>query len=175
MIIRENDNIVDQLEASMMQFPDELIEGPLVHRFTEGMYIREIFMPAGSVWTSKIHKTEHPYVVSYGKVAVSIDAKEWHHITAPYTGITKPGTRRVLYILEDCIWTTFHRIDGMKSEFNHLSDEEIDKIVEDIEDKILEPHINQITGTDVGKEYRKILNNNKTKELWRSQSQDQQP
>ena len=167
MIIRENDQIVDNLEAVMMQFPEELIDGPLVHKFTDGMYIREIFMPAGSLWTSKIHKTEHPYVVSYGKAAVSIDAQEWYEITAPYTGITKPGTRRVLYILEDCIWTTFHRIDGMKSEYNDLSSEEIDKIVEEIEDKILEPHINQITGSDVGKEYKEILKN-KNQELWLS-------
>jgi len=166
MIIRENDEIVDNIEAAMMQFPDELIDGPLVHKFTDGMYIREIFMPAGSLWTSKIHKTEHPYVVSYGKAAVSIDAQEWYEITAPYTGITNPGTRRVLFILEDCIWTTFHRIDGMKSEFNNLSEEEINKIVEEIEDKILEPHINQITGTDVGKEYKEILNNIKNLELW---------
>ena len=171
MIVRENDNIVDNLEASMMQFHDELIDAPLVHKFTEGMYIREIFMPAGSLWTSKIHKTEHPYVVSYGKVAVSIDADEWYEITAPYTGITTPGTRRVLFILEDCIWTTFHRIDGMKSEYNDLSKEEIEKIVESIEDRILEPHINQITGTDVGKEYKQILKN-KNQELWLSQLQD---
>jgi hypothetical protein len=171
VIVRENDNIVDNLEASMMQFPDELIDAPLVHKFTEGMYIREIFMPAGSLWTSKIHKTEHPYVVSYGKVAVSIDADEWYEITAPYTGITTPGTRRVLFILEDCIWTTFHRIDGMKSEYNDLSKEEIEKIVESIEDRILEPHINQITGTDVGKEYKQILKN-KNQELWLSQLQD---
>jgi hypothetical protein len=158
MIIRENDEIVDNIEAAMMQFPDELIDGPLVHKFTDGMYIREIFMPAGSLWTSKIHKTEHPY-------AVSIDAQEWYEITAPYTGITNPGTRRVLFIIEDCIWTTFHRIDGMKSEFNNLSEEGINKIVEEIEDKILEPHINQITGTDVGKEYKEILNNIKNLEL----------
>ena len=125
-------------------------------------------MPAGSLWTSKIHKTEHPYVVSYGKAAVSIDAEEWYEINAPYTGITKPGTRRVLYILEDCIWTTFHKIEGMKSEFNDLNEDEIEKIVEQIEDKILEPHINQITGSDIGKEYKKILEN-KNNELWHSQ------
>jgi transcriptional regulator NrdR family protein len=53
----------------------------------------------------------------------------------------------------------------MKSEYNDLSEEEIEKIVESIEDKILEPHINQITGTDVGKEYREILNNIKNLEL----------
>jgi hypothetical protein len=160
MIIRENDNIIDELEATIIQNLD-VIDAPLVHKFTNGMYIREIFMPAGSLWTSKIHKTEHPYVVSYGKAAVSIDNQEWYEITAPYTGITQPGTRRILYILEDCIWTTFHRVDGMKSEFNELSKDEVEKIVEQIEDKILEPHINYITGTDINKDYKELLNNNK--------------
>jgi hypothetical protein len=160
MIIRENDNIIDELEATIIQNLD-VIDAPLVHKFTDGMYIREIFMPAGSLWTSKIHKTEHPYVVSYGKAAVSIDNQEWYEITAPYTGITQPGTRRILYILEDCIWTTFHRVDGMKSEFNELSKDEVDKIVEQIEDKILEPHINYITGTDINRDYKELLNNNK--------------
>ena len=165
MIIRENDQIVDNLEAIIMQLPNELIDGPLVHKFTEGMYIREIFMPAGSLITSKVHKTEHPYIVSYGKVAVSIDGNEWIEITAPYTNITKPGTRRVLYIIEDCIWTTFHKIDGMKSEYNDLSENEIEKIVESIEDKILEPHINYLTGTDIKQEYLKVLEETKKIEL----------
>lgn len=164
MIIRENDNIIDELESVMIQSQD-IIDAPLQHKFTDGMYIREIFMPAGSLWTSKIHKTEHPYVVSYGKVAVSIDNNDWYEITAPYTGITKPGTRRVLYILEDCIWTTFHRVDGMKSQYNDLPKEEVEKIVEQIENRILEPHINQITGTDINKEYKELLNNNKNLEL----------
>ena len=165
MILRENDNIIDELEAFIIQESDSLIDAPLIHRFTDGMYIREIYMPAGSLWTSKIHKTEHPYVVSLGKVAVSIDAKEWENIEAPYTGITNIGTRRVLYILEDCIWTTFHRIEGMKSEYNYLSKEEIEKIVERIEDKILEPHINYITGTNINKDYKELLNNNKNLQL----------
>jgi hypothetical protein len=164
VIVRENDNRIDELEAVVIQEVDSLIDAPLVHKFTDGMYIREIFMPAGSLWTSKIHKTEHPYVVSYGKVAVSIDADEWYEITAPYTGITTPGTRRVLFILEDCIWTTFHRVDGMKSGYNDLSKEEIEEIVKNIEDKILEPHINYITGTDINKEYKEILNNIKNLE-----------
>jgi hypothetical protein len=171
MIIRENDDRLDELEVAMLE-NCEPVHCLTTHRFTDGMYIREIFMPAGSLITSKIHKTEHPYIVSYGKVAVSIDSEDWNEITAPYTGITKPGTRRVLYILEDCIWTTFHRVEGMKSEFNDLSEEEIGKIVEEIEDKILEPHVNQITGSDIGEEYKKILEN-KNKELWHSQQLEQ--
>ena len=164
MIVRENDNILDELEVAMLKNGSP-IYCPTTHKFTDGMYIREIFMPAGSLITSKIHKTEHPYVVSYGKTAVSIDGKDWHEITAPYTGITYPGTRRVLYILEDCIWTTFHRIEGMKSEYNDLNDEEKEKIVNKIENDILEPHLNYLTGTDIKQEYLKELEKTKNLEL----------
>jgi hypothetical protein len=159
-IKRENDAAIDLLESYMIK-EDDIIECPLVHRFTDGMYIRQIFMPKGSLVTSKIHNTEHPFTVSLGAAAVSIDGEAWDHIVAPYTGITQPGTRRVLYILEDCIWTTYHPIPDMKSEYNNLEDEAIEEIVKGIEDRILEPHINMITGTDINKDYKEILNNNK--------------
>lgn len=164
MILRENDNILDELEVSMLE-NCEPVHCLTTHKFTDGMYIREIFMPAGSLITSKIHKTEHPYVISYGKTAVSIDGNEWNEITAPYTGITIPGTRRVLYVIEDCIWTTFHKIDGMTSEYNKLSDEKKEEIVKKIEEKILEPHINYLTGTDIKDEYIKKLEETKKIEL----------
>jgi hypothetical protein len=164
MIIRENDDRLDELEVAMLE-NCEPVHCLTTHRFTDGMYIREIFMPAGSLITSKIHKTEHPYIVSYGKVAVSIDGDDWDEITAPYTGITKPGTRRVLYIIEDCIWTTFHRVDDMKSEYNDLNDDEKENIVKEIEEKILEPHINYLTGTDIKTEYLKALEETKKIEL----------
>ena len=164
MIIRENDDRLDELEVAMLE-NCEPVHCLTTHMFTDGMYIREIFMPAGSLITSKVHKTEHPYIVSYGKVAVSIDSNDWIEITAPYTNITKPGTRRVLYILEDCIWTTFHRIDGMKSEYNELNDDEKENIVKEIEKKILEPHINYLTRTDIKQEYLKVLEETKKIEL----------
>ena len=164
MIIRENDDRLDELEVAMLE-NCEPVHCLTTHRFTDGMYIREIFMPAGSLITSKIHKTEHPYIVSYGKVAVSIDSEDWNEITAPYTGITKPGTRRVLYIIEDCIWTTFHRIDDMKSEYNELGDEGKESIVKEIEEKLLEPHVNYLTGTDIKTEYLKALEETKKIEL----------
>ena len=164
MIIRENDDRLDELEVAMLE-NCEPVHCLTTHMFTDGMYIREIFMPAGSLITSKVHKTEHPYIVSYGKVAVSIDGDDWDEITAPYTGITKSGTRRILYILEDCIWTTFHRVDDMKSEYNDLNDDEKENIVKGIEEKILEPHINYLTGTDIKTEYLKALEETKKIEL----------
>lgn len=98
----------DALEAEMAQHKQ--VRLPLRHLFTPGLYIREAFLPAGTCCTSKIHKTEHPFVISMGRVTVwsGIPGEEPQEFGAPYTGITKPGTRRVIHAHEDTIWSTFH-------------------------------------------------------------------
>ncbi len=97
---------VDEIEAAIASC--EQIDCPVRHIFTPGLYTREITMPAGVTLTSKIHKTEHPYVVSKGMVKVWTEEEGTVLIEAPFTGITKPGTRRVLTTLTETIWTTFH-------------------------------------------------------------------
>ena len=80
---------------------------PLKHIFVDGAYVREIFMPAGTLLTSKIHKKRHPYFVLKGKCSVLTD-EGVQKIEAPFYGITEPGTKRVLYINEDTTWVTVH-------------------------------------------------------------------
>lgn len=98
---------IDALESAMID-KLELVDPPVTHRFVPGMYCREIFMKAGTLIVSKIHLTEHIYVVTKGRVSVYIPDVGVQEISAPYTGITKPGTRRVLCIHEDTTWLTFH-------------------------------------------------------------------
>lgn len=135
---------LDQVEAMMMELPK--VDCPLEHRFTPGLYSRTIFMPAGSLATSRIHKTEHQYIVSAGTVMVKINEDEWETISAPYIGTTKPGTRRLLFILEDCLWTTFHPV-GIVPEDE--SEYEVLKAVDKVEDMIIEKHINEILGGEL--------------------------
>ena len=101
----------DGVEAALAK--EVQLNLPVTHRFTPGLYIREIFMPASvppieTVVTSRIHLTEHPFTVSKGKLKVWQEETGWVYIEAPYTGITKAGTRRLLIIAEDTIWTTYH-------------------------------------------------------------------
>lgn len=105
---------LNRLEEKLTEYPP--ICCPVKHCFTPGMYSREIFMPASvapivTIITSQIHKTEHQYIVSQGKLDVWMEGKGWVRIVAPFHGITKPGARRALRIIEDTIWTTFHPTD----------------------------------------------------------------
>jgi hypothetical protein len=98
---------IDLLEQALLAEGD-LIDLPLAHIFTPGLYTRAIHMPAGSLVVSKIHKTEHPFAVMTGRVSVFIPGGEPEEIIAPHVGVTLPGTRRVLYCHTDVIWVTFH-------------------------------------------------------------------
>jgi len=97
---------VDLLQYLVGQMPQ--IDFPLRHRFTPGLYTREIIMPAGAIIISRIHKTTHPFVISAGCVEVWTEKTGFVRLRAPHSGITTPGTRRILVIHEDTIWTTFH-------------------------------------------------------------------
>jgi hypothetical protein len=83
---------------------------PLVHSHGDGCYIRQIFMPKGTLITSKIHKVTHPYFVMTGRASVATE-NGVETIQAPYQGMTRAGTKRALYIHEDMIWITVHVTD----------------------------------------------------------------
>lgn len=129
LIDRVEERIVE-LGGARQAVGETLPEFPVRHLFTPGLYCREITMPAGSVLTSRIHKTEHPFIVSKGHCWVFTE-NGWVEIRAPHFGITKAGTRRVLAIMSETVWTTCHVTD--------LTDPaEIDReILEDYENPLL--------------------------------------
>ncbi len=99
---------IRELESAMADPSQVQAECPVTHQFTPGLYIREIFIPAGTLLTSGIHRTEHPFVVSVGIIDVISENEGKVQYVAPHFGITKPNTHRVLYAHTDVVWTTFH-------------------------------------------------------------------
>lgn len=102
--------VLDAFQLIMQEEPQ--VECPLVHTFTKGLYSRQINMPKDSYIISKVHKTQHQFVVSQGVVDVyNVVDGTCERLIAPYSGVTEPGTRRLLYTCEDTIWTTYHPTD----------------------------------------------------------------
>lgn len=110
MEFKDIDEALDFIEMRIIEDYD-IMDFPLEHTFTPGLYGRKIFMPAGCLLTSKVHKTEHQFVISKGAVMVLDGSGKWELYEAGHSGITKANTRRLLYILQDCVWTTFHSTD----------------------------------------------------------------
>ena len=88
---------------------------PIKSTFVGGCYIREIFMPANQIITTKIHKKDHPFFVLSGKIKIISEAGK-QEITGPYHGITKAGTKRLINVIEDCIFITVHATDKLTVE-----------------------------------------------------------
>lgn len=81
---------------------------PLTHAFAEGCYVREIFIPAGSMLVGKIHKHAHPNFLMQGKVIVVTEQGGRAYLEAPLSMISHAGTKRAIYALTDTIWITVH-------------------------------------------------------------------
>lgn len=122
---------IDTVEELMLTNTSSLVDFTLKHTFINNMYIREISMPSGSFATSRIHNTEHPFSILKGKVLVFTPDGGTEEFSAGHSGITKKGTRRALFIEEDCIWATYHVLsnDEELCRQNNVEDEELIKKV----------------------------------------------
>ncbi len=84
---------------------------PVQHHFAPGAYGREMTLPAGLVVVGKIHKHAHINVISKGRVQVFTEQEGRLELAAPCTFVSSPGTKRVVHVLEETVWTTVHVTD----------------------------------------------------------------
>ena len=80
---------------------------PTKHTFAGGCYVREIYNPANLLLVTKIHKVDHPYFLMSGKMSI-LTEDGIIEIEAPHHGVTKAGTKRVIYTHEPCTFVTVH-------------------------------------------------------------------
>jgi len=81
---------------------------PLKHSFADGIYVREIFIPAGTILTGKIHKHSHPNFLLKGIVDVVTEGAGLERIEGPRSIISEAGTKRALHAITDLVWVTVH-------------------------------------------------------------------
>jgi len=134
--IQNNREIIQDAAAIMLDKIEagEMVEQecPVTHRFTEGLYLREILMPKGTRIIGKIHATEHFNVVLTGSCTV-ITAEGREEIIAPHTFISKAGVQKVVIVHEDCRWQTLHVTDK-----TDLKEIEKDVIAEDYDHLLID-------------------------------------
>lgn len=106
---------VMHMEAVLRSLPTEMTDNweedfPVTHRYADGVYAREMFLPAGGIIVGKIHRFGHLNILTKGKCIVLTEFGV-ERLEAPCTFISKPGTKRVVGIIEDTVWTTLHGIE----------------------------------------------------------------
>lgn len=115
------------------------VECPVTHNFAPEIYVREIFMPAGTVVIGHKHLTEHFNVILKGKCRVMI-GDELKELTAPCTFVSGAGSQKIVNVLEDCIWQTIHSNSDNETDVDTLESRYVTKdatITESQKEKLL--------------------------------------
>ncbi len=96
---------IEALEDHLVEMPQ--VEIPVVHRFAEGLYAREIVIPADTLMTGKVHKHEHVSIMVSGDMTVLAE-DGMKRITGYHVFVSPPGTKRVGYAHAETVWLTVH-------------------------------------------------------------------
>lgn len=97
---------LNDLETDLLQ--KDQVEIPVEHRFSGGIYAREITIPKGALLTGRIHKFDHFDIMLSGDVTVSTDNGEVKRLTGLNIMEGKAGKKRAGYTHEETHWITFH-------------------------------------------------------------------
>lgn len=113
---------------------------PVKHTFSDKMYIREIFIPAGRELVGKIHRHDHPNFLLSGAVQVATEGGGIETLIGPMSMISPAGTKRVVKTISDTTWVTVHhnpdnitdlkKLEEMIIAKNYLEYEEGRKLLE---------------------------------------------
>lgn len=115
---------IQSLEDSMIA-TGETIDLDVRHHFAKNTYTRELFIPAGTVLTGKIHKESCINIISKGKILIATEEGN-KTIEAPCTFVSGAGIKKAGYVLEDTIWINVHYWNGTDD-------------VDEIENKLMAP------------------------------------
>ncbi len=106
-------NKVETLENAMLASDDiRIAKGnsdmfPLKHSFSEGVYIREMFMPQGGLVIGKLYKISHTWFLLSGELEVATDEGTEYYIGPCYVNAPE-GTKRVLHAVSDVIFVNVY-------------------------------------------------------------------
>lgn len=106
---------------------------PLVHNFAQGLYTREIFIPAYNTVIGKIHKDSHAVFFLQGEMDVITEEGGLQHLIAPCYFIAPAGVKRLAKTTADCRWVTVHANPSNSQDQEFLEDFIISKSYEEFE------------------------------------------
>lgn len=109
-------------------------DGFLVHRFIEGVYARELLIPAGVAVIGKLHKYERICIISGGDCTFVTEFGT-RRVKAPFSEVFPPGTKTAVYAHTDVTWTAIHGVherdlDALESKLIAPSHEAYQRFIE---------------------------------------------
>lgn len=129
---------IEQAEGKLLELPQ--VDCPVTHKFSPGLYIRELFMPAGTFAIGHYQNYRHFNVMLKGRVMVLNQDGSKTELVAPLSFTAEPG-RKIGYVIEDMIWQNIYPTtvtDIEKLEAHYLTKSDTWQIDHEEKQKLLE-------------------------------------
>jgi len=98
------------LTHTMLAMPGEKREFHVEHTIKDGMYMRKLFIPKGSLIIGKVHKLDCLNIVAQGDISVLTETGS-ARLRAGFTVASPAGIQKVGYAHEDTIFINVFRTD----------------------------------------------------------------
>lgn len=85
---------------------------PMRHTIVGNTYAREMTMFEGTTVIGELHKHEHLNFIMRGRVKVLTELEGFQEYVAPCMFVSPAGTKRLVHVLEDCVWVAVHEISS---------------------------------------------------------------
>lgn len=99
-----------RLTQTMLAMPGEKREFHVEHTVKDGMYMRKLFIPKGSLIVGKIHKLDCINIVAQGDISIVTETGS-ARVGAGYTVVSPAGLQKVGYAHEDTVFINVFRTD----------------------------------------------------------------
>lgn len=96
---------IEELEGVVLKLPQ--VELPVKHHFAPGIYMRELFAPAGSFVIGAEHTTDHQNILLEGEARALVNNRV-QNIVGPSLFVSKAGTRKLVIAVTDIRWLNIH-------------------------------------------------------------------
>ena len=98
---------LEKIENNMLKH--EQVDIPLEHTFSGGIYIRQIFIPKGTIIMGKRHRYETCNILVSGELSIYMgEGVPMNRIKGPLLFTSKPYTKKLAYCHEDAIFMNIH-------------------------------------------------------------------
>lgn len=123
-------NDIVKLEHIVKQY--EQVDIEVTHTFSDGVYVRQAFIPKDMLIVGKRHRHETINMLIKGRMII-YDGNESFEVEAPFTVVSKPYTKKAGLALEDSVWCNIHKVTTKDLEEIEkdviITEEDFDKLI----------------------------------------------
>ena len=117
---------------SIANSPDVAIK----HSFADQVYIRQMNLKKDYVIVGAIHNHLHAWFLLSGKVIINNNGEKIEHIAPCYT-VSEPGSKRLIYAVEDSVFVNVHKNPSNTQNIEELENEIVSMTMEEYNNKTI--------------------------------------